>query len=226
VTPRRRGKFITIEGLDGCGKSTQLEKLAKFLEKEGLEVIRTRQPGGTATGQKLRDILLNSRTKGLEPHAELALMFADRAQHLGEQILPALHEGKWVLCDRFTDSSEAYQGFGRELGSDTVRAMHRLVCGNVHPDLTILMISDPARSVARARRRNQQSKTRRSAQDENRFEQESRAFFGRVLDGYLEIARRDADRVVKIDAARPISAVHRDIVDAVRERMLHPHASK
>src|SRR5215470_10010579 len=154
LASKHRGKFITFEGLDGVGKSTQLEKLAGHLRKHGLEVITTREPGGTAIGDKLRAVLLNSRTAGLSPLAELGLMFADRSQHVDEFILPALNRGQWVLCDRFTDSSEAYQGGGRELGSEIVLQLHKSLCHNLQPDLTILMLSDPRRSIARARRRN------------------------------------------------------------------------
>src|ERR1051325_7375605 len=122
----QRGKFITFEGLDGVGKSTQLENLAAWLRGRGTDVITTREPGGTALGEKLRAVLLSSRTSGLKTRAELALMFADRAQHVEEQVLPALERGQWVLCDRFTDSSEAYQGGGRELGSapESVKRSH------------------------------------------------------------------------------------------------------
>src|SRR5262249_24679522 len=124
VSPPQRGRFITFEGLDGVGKSTQLENLATALRSRGLDVITTREPGGTTVKKKLRAVLLSSRTSGLSPRAELALMFADRAQHIEEQILPALRRGQWVLCDRFTDSSEAYQGGGRQLGSELVLELH------------------------------------------------------------------------------------------------------
>src|SRR3954469_23329342 len=117
--PNKRGQFITFEGLDGCGKTTQLEKLAAALKREGHQVIITREPGGTAIGEKIRAVLLDSRTAGMAPLTELALMFASRAQQIHEVILPALKQGKIVLCDRFTDSSEAYQGGGRQLGSQT-----------------------------------------------------------------------------------------------------------
>src|SRR5512146_3430566 len=117
---RRRGKFITFEGLDGCGKSTQLEKLAGVLRADGLDVVVTREPGGTAIGDRIRAVLLDSRTAGLDPWTELALMFASRAQQIQENILPALEAGRFVLCDRFTDSSEAYQGGGRKLGTEPV----------------------------------------------------------------------------------------------------------
>ncbi len=216
---RQHGKFITFEGLDGVGKSTQLENLAVYLRGRGLDVITTPEPGGTALGQKLRSVLLSSRTSGLSPLAELALMFADRAQHIDELILPALLRGQWVLCDRFTDSSEAYQGGGRELGSEIVLRLHKILCRDLQPDLTILMLSDPAASVARARRRNvQQSK--RSRADENRFEQENRAFHQRVLEAYLALAEREPERVVKVDAKESAAKVQKEIVRVVEERFL------
>jgi dTMP kinase len=212
-----RGKFITFEGLDGVGKSTQLENLARDLRKRGIEVIVTREPGGTAVGEKLRTVLLSSRTSGLTPLAELALMFADRAQHVEEHILPALERGQWVLCDRFTDSSEAYQGGGRELGSGLVLQLHKSLCHDLQPDLTILMLSDVARIVARARRRNvEQSKQMKH--DENRFEKEDRAFYDRVLAGYLAIAKRAPHRVVQVDAKDTVDKVRKKIVRIVEER--------
>ncbi len=216
---RQRGKFITFEGLDGVGKSTQLENLATHLRERGIEVITTREPGGTALGEKLRSVLLSSRTSGLSPLAELALMFADRAQHIDEQILPALQRGHWVLCDRFTDSSEAYQGGGRELGSEAVLQLHKTLCHDLQPDLTILMISDVARTVARARRRNVEQ-FKQMGDDENRFEKENRAFYNRVLAAYMAIAKRARQRVVPVDAADPIAKVHKKIVDVVQERLL------
>jgi len=208
-----RGKFITFEGLDGTGKSTQIEKLAKALRARGLSVVVTREPGGTPTGEKIRHVILDSATTGLSPMAEMALMFASRAQHIREVIEPALAQGKTVLCDRFTDSTEAYQGAGRKLGSDPVLDLHRILCGNLQPDLTILMDSDVARSVERARRRNQ--KSAKHQKDENRFEQESRAFFGRVRNGYLAIARREPRRVAVIDARGTPSQTHAKILEVV-----------
>ena len=170
-----RGRFITFEGLDGCGKSTQLEKLALVLRKEGLPFVITREPGGTAAGEVIRNLLLDTATSGLSPFAELALMFASRAQHIKEIIQPALSEGRIVLCDRFTDSTEAYQGGGRKLGSQSVLALHRILCGGLQPDVTILMDSDVAASVERARRRNRSRAVNSpNESNENRFEQESR----------------------------------------------------
>ena len=217
---RQRGKFITFEGLDGVGKSTQLKNLAAWLRRRGIQVIVTPEPGGTAIGQKLRSVLLSSRTRGLSPAAELALMFADRAQHIDELILPALERGHWVLCDRFTDSSEAYQGGGRELGSQLVRELHKALCHDLEPDLTILMLGDPAAILVRARRRNlKRARGAGKHEDENRFEQESRAFYRRVLDAYLAIAEREPHRVAKVDASKPIAKVHREIVELVEERL-------
>lgn len=147
-------------------------------------------------------------------------MFASRAQHIKEVIQPALAEGKVVLCDRFTDSSEAYQGGGRKLGSEPVLALHRILCGNLQPELTILMDSDVTASVERARRRNQKSAgSKRADSDENRFEQESRAFFGRVRNAYLEIARREPQRVALIDARGAAAETHARIVALVRRKL-------
>lgn len=213
-----RGKFVTFEGLDGCGKSTQLEKLAAALRDRGLSVVVTREPGGTATGEKIRQLLLDTNTSSLAPLAELALMFASRAQHIKEVIQPALAAGRVVLCDRFTDSTEAYQGGGRKLGSEPVLALHRILCGDLQPELTILMDSDVALSVERARRRNQ-AQGGRGQRDENRFEQESRAFFGRVRTAYLAIAKREPTRVEVVDARGTPGATHKKIMEIVARKL-------
>lgn len=216
-----RGKFITLEGLDGTGKSTQIEKLAKALRSRGLSVVVTREPGGTATGEKIRHVILDSATASLSSMAEMALMFASRAQHIQEVIEPAIAQGKIVLCDRFTDSTEAYQGSGRKLGSKPVLELHRILCDDLQPDLTILMDSDVARSVERARRRNvaKAAKGARSHKDENRFEQEDRAFFGRVRNGYLAIARREPERVIVIDARGTPSQTHAKVLTVVSRKL-------
>ncbi len=216
-----RGKFITFEGLDGSGKSTQLEKLARSLRAHGLSVTVTREPGGTGTGEKIREVLLHSATAGLSPMTEMALMFASRAQHIHEIILPALAEGRVVLCDRFTDSTEAYQGGGRKLGSKTVLQLHEILCGNLHPDVTLLLDNDVAFSVERARRRNRKHRAGRSEKerDENRFEQESRAFFGRVRHAYLAIADREPERVHVINARGTPAETHTIIMNVVRKKL-------
>jgi dTMP kinase len=216
----RRGKFITLEGLDGTGKSTQLRKLAAVLRQAGHKVVETREPGGTATGEKIRKVALDSATAGLAPLAEMALMFASRAQHIAEVIEPGLAAGAIVLCDRFTDSTEAYQGGGRKLGSDAVLDLHRVLCGNLQPDLTLLLDSNPDASLSRARRRNKRnSKTAGRTHDENRFEQETRAFFGRVREGFARIAKREPGRVVTIDARGTPGQTHLRIVEVVSRKL-------
>ena len=219
MSPVSRGKFITFEGLDGCGKSTQLNRLADVLRADGIEVVTAREPGTTAIGEQIRGIILNSRTVGMAPLAELALMFAARAQLVREVIEPALAAGKFVLVDRYTDSSEAYQGGGRELGSDTVLGVHRAVA-RLDPDLTVLMDSDVSASVARARKRNLQTTKKNGATaDENRFERENTRFFERVHQAYLDIAKREPQRVYIVDARRDPDTVHGEIVREVRKRL-------
>lgn len=204
-----RGIFITFEGLDGCGKTTQLERLAVALRARGFDVLATREPGGSEIGDRIRAILLDSRTAGLSPFAELALMFADRAQHVEEVIAPALLAKKIVLCDRYTDSTEAYQGSGRELGSELVLELHRELCQDLWPDLTLLLDSELDTSIARARNRNQNS-----ASAEERFDNESVAFFNRVQRGFEEIALRDTHRVKRISPG-PIQSVQSKILKIV-----------
>jgi len=217
--PPSRGKFITFEGLDGTGKSTQIARLAKSLRGRGHSILVTREPGGTITGEKIRYVLLDSATTGLDPMAEMALMFASRAQHIAEVIEPALADGKIVLCDRFTDSTEAYQGGGRKLGSKPVLTLHRILCRDLQPDLTILLEFDLATSIERARRRNraQSLRNRADEKDENRFELETRAFFGRVRHAYDAIARREP-RVVVIDASGTPSQTHTRVLEVVRKK--------
>jgi len=213
-----RGFFITFEGLDGSGKTTQLKRLAAWMQRRGVTPVVTRQPGGTATGDRIRELLLDSRSSSLAPLAELAMMFADRAQAIAEVIEPALAAGKTVLCDRFTDSTEAYQGGGRELGSVPVLEMHRVICGSLQPDLTLLLLPSLEASLERARRRNDRV-TAQSGKDENRFESEEEAFYCRVWKKYREIAQRDAERVVCIEGDLTIDEVHEQVVEAVAMRI-------
>ena len=214
-----RGKFITFEGLDGSGKSTQIEKLARALRSHGVAVTVTREPGGTSTGEKIREVLLHSTTSGLSNMSEMALMFASRAQHIHQVIQPALAEGRVVLCDRFTDSTEAYQGGGRKLGTKPVLALHEILCGGLQPDLTILLDNEVGVSVGRARRRNRQHKAVRPEKDENRFEQENRAFFGRVRAAYLAIANREPQRVQVVDARGTPQQTHAEIMELVKRKL-------
>jgi len=213
-----RGLFITLEGLDGSGKTTQIKRLAAWLQKRGLQPVLTRQPGGTATGDRIRALLLDSGSTPLAPMTEMALMFADRAQAIAEVIEPELASGRIVVCDRFTDSTEAYQGGGRQLGSERVLQLHRLVCGALQPDLTLLLLPSLEASLARARNRNERT-TAQTGQDENRFEQEQGEFFKRVWEKYHEIARRDSNRVVLIQGNLTIDEVHEKIVEAVSKHL-------
>ncbi len=214
-----RGLFITFEGLDGSGKTTQIRKLAAWLERRGHATVVTRQPGGTSTGDRIREILLDARNAHLASMTEMALMFADRAQAIAEVIEPALAAGKIVLCDRYTDSSEAYQGGGRQLGSETILALHRLVCGNLQPDLTLLLLPGFDASLARARRRNSRTEAR-GGKNEGRFEAEQDAFFRRVWEKYREIAEREPQRVVRIEGDLGIDEVYEQIVEIVSERIV------
>jgi dTMP kinase len=213
-----RGLFITFEGLDGSGKTTQINRLAAWLKKRGRGAFITRQPGGTKTGDRIRALVLDSRSKGLAPMTEMALMFADRAQVIAEVLTPALAAGEIILCDRYTDSTEAYQGGGRELGSEIVLELHRLICGGLQPDLTLLLLPSLEPSLARARRRNQRA-VEESGEDETRFEQEQDAFYSRVWRKYREIAAREPGRVVLIEGDLSIDEVHGRIVEAVAERL-------
>lgn len=217
-----RGLFITLEGLDGSGKSTQLKRLAAWMQKRGSVPVVTRQPGGTATGDRIRELLLDSGSAGLAPLAEMALMFADRAQAIHQVIEPALAAGTTVICDRFTDSTEAYQGGGRELGSEIVLEMHRLICGDLQPDLTLLLLPSLEASLKRARRRNDRA-TAQSGKDEGRFEAEEDEFHRRVWEKYREIAAREPDRVVLIEGDLGIDEVHEQIVEAVAMRLSEAH---
>jgi dTMP kinase len=216
-----RGVFITLEGLDGSGKTTQIKRLAAWLTRRGHQPVLLRQPGGTVIGDRIREILLDSRSRGLDPMTEMALMFADRAQAIAEIIQPALDAGKVVVCDRFTDSTEAYQGGGRKLGSQVVLDLHRLICRGLQPDLTLLLLPGFESSLARARRRNIRD-TNETGRDENRFESEKDAFFRRVWEKYREIAAREPNRVVLIEGDLSIDEVHEQIVESVSERIATP----
>ena len=217
-----RGLFITFEGLDGSGKTTQLRLLAAALEAAGHRVVALRNPGGTPLGDRIRSVILDSRsdseTGGIVPQTELALMFADRAQSLHQIILPALAEGAIVLCDRYTDSSEAYQGAGRGLGSDRVLAVHQAICDNIFPDLTLLLLPPLEGSLARARRRNDRH-IQRAGKDENRFEREGDDFYTRVYEQYRVIASREEHRVITIPDEARIEVIASRILEIVNQRL-------
>lgn len=226
MQPQRHGFFLTFEGPDGSGKTTQLRLLAEWFRSVGQEPVLLRQPGGTSLGERIRTILLDSRTEqvlgSVSPLAELALMFADRAQSIEQIILPSLHAGKVVLCDRYTDSSEAYQGAGRGLGSERVRALHRELCGGLQPDLTILLLPDVDKALRRAKRRNERLRSKNNDFDENRFEAEGESFFRKVHAAYAEIANRDRERVVAIESDGDIESIALRIREIVSGRWKLP----
>ena len=192
------GRFITLEGGEGVGKSSNLEFIRRHLEAAGKAVIVTREPGGTPLGEQVRGLLLDHRHNGMSADAELLLMFAARAEHLAQVIRPALAAGRWVLCDRFTDATYAYQGGGRGIATERIAALETWVQGDLRPDLTLLLDAPVAVGMARAGRR---------AADADRFEREQTAFFEQVRQTYLELAKDCAERYRVIDAGQPLSAV-------------------
>ena len=196
------GLFITFEGIDGSGKTTQLRLLAQRLRDAGYDVVETVEPGGTEIGRQIRAILLDSRNSGLTPRAELLLYFASRAQNVAEVIRPGLAAGRIILCDRFTDSTLVYQGCGRGLGADVVLALDRVACEGLQPDLTVFIDIDLDESLARARGRNATV-----ASTETRLDDESREFHGAVRDAYLALAEREARRFLMIDGAAAVDEV-------------------
>jgi dTMP kinase len=209
----RRGIFITFEGIDGSGKSTQLDRTRSLFTAAGRETIATREPGGTPLGNRIRELLLHTSEDEPSPEAELALMFAARAQHIARVILPALNRGAVVLSDRFTDASEAYQGAGRALGRDAIVALENALCRGLKPHLTLVLDMEIRAALARARHRLQQR-----ASAEGRFERENTEFFERVRAAYLAIAQREPQRCVVVDASGDEVAVARRVAEVLRGR--------
>ena len=203
-----KGWFITVEGGEGAGKTTQITHIAHWLHERGHTVVQTREPGGTALAEKLREILLDNDNVALSSLSELLLMFASRAQHLDDLIRPALERGETVICDRFTDATWAYQGGGRGLPAEPIATLEHLVHGDLQPDLTLLFDLPVAVGLERA--------ARRGASD--RFESETLAFFERVRDAYLERAARFPERFVLIDAALDEDSVWSQVELALEER--------
>jgi dTMP kinase len=201
----RRGRFVSFEGIEGCGKTTQIQLLSEYLSSSSIPHTITREPGGTAVGEGIRRILLNSETIHLTAASELLLFYASRSQNIAEKIRPALERGEMVICDRFYHASMAYQGYGRGIPLDFIEKVTDLVCDQYRPDLTILLDIDPAVGLARARARNHLR-----AEDEGRFEAENVEFYTKIRDGYLEIARRDP-RIKIVAADRSREEIHQDI---------------
>ena len=222
TTSPHRGLFITLEGIDGSGKSTQMRLLAERLRREGREVVENYEPGGTAIGMQVRRILLDSDNQELCPTAELLLYFACRAQNVEQWILPAIEQGKIVLSDRFTDSTLAYQGVARGLGKDVVLALDRIACRGLQPDLTLLIDIDPETSLERARSRNRENEES-GLPAETRMDDQAIEFHRKVHAAYAAIAVEQPGRFVVIDGRHSIETVARAVWNAVAPRLGSPH---
>ena len=195
------GKFITVEGIEGAGKTSCMQVVTEVIEHQGITAIHTREPGGTDLGEDLRSLLLGHKHTGMSDDAELLMMFAARAEHIAHKIQPALDDGKWVLCDRFTDATYAYQGYGREIPLEKIASLENWVQGALRPDLTLLMDLPVEVGMERA--------GKRSAPD--RFESEAWDFFERIRKGYLSIAAEQPSRVKVIDASQDLANVQAQI---------------
>lgn len=194
------GRFVTVEGIEGVGKTTQVARLSQALTARGIEHVVTREPGGTELAETIREVVLSPKQEPLPPVAELLLMFAARAVHLANRIEPALQAGKWVVCDRFTDATYAYQGAGRGMNQEYIRFLESCVQGTRRPDLTLLLDVPVAVGLARSQKRDV-GKVR------DRFELERAEFFERVREGYLSRARAEPSRMAIIDAAQGVDEV-------------------
>ena len=212
----RRGGFITLEGIEGAGKSSQIAPLSSVLRTHGLEVVTTREPGGSPIAERLRTLLLDPDNRDMGDTAELLLMFAARAEHLEKRIRPALDAGHWVICDRFTDATYAYQGGGRGVDPVRIGILEELVQGSLRPDLTLVFDLPPALGLARARARRGQV---------DRFEVETQGFFEAARGVYLERARAMPERYRVIDATAPMEEVTQRIAIEVRQLLerMAPH---
>ena len=206
------GKLITFEGLDGCGKSTQLDRATEWFNAQGYSVLKTRQPGGTIIGQQIRSILLNPEHEELLPESELLLYLADRIQHLQELILPAKNAGKIVLCDRFHDSTVAYQGNGRGLNLNSIESIVAHCIKPYTPDLTILLNISPETVALRLKRRQEHV-------EKDRIDLESLSFFKRVTQGFQELAATEPDRFICINGEQDIEEIHLQIIYILKQRL-------
>ena len=211
-----RGKFISIEGGEGAGKSTQVLRLCETLGRNGIDVIATREPGGTPAAERIRSLLLDGPPEAWDPVAEALLHFAARCEHIANKVLPALETNRWVVSDRFADSTVAYQGYGHGLGAEVIAGIHRAAVGGFGPDLTLILDQPVAVGLARIERR---------ARTKDRYEGMDTAFHQRVRDGYLCIARREPDRCVVVDAEASADAVAGAVWTAVVDRLLLPEHS-
>ncbi len=219
MNANQRGKFITLEGGEGVGKSTQSKRLMGFLEDCAIDVLRTREPGGSDGGEQIRELLVKGKPGRWTPVTEVFLHSAARADHVARVIEPALAVGRWVISDRFVDSTLAYQGYGHGLPLDVVRELNALASGDLKPDLTIILDVPVDQGLARAGARANES---RETAREDRYERMDMCFHERLREGYLAIARNEPDRCVVIDTTQPPDQVARLIGEAVRNKLLTP----
>jgi|TARA_B110000438_G_scaffold198423_1_gene189934 dTMP kinase len=206
---KNRGLFITVEGVEGVGKSTNIETIKNFLAEKNVEFVLTREPGGTLIAEQIREILLKPHEEKLTELSELLLVFAARAQHVATVIKPALVSGRWVICDRFTDATYAYQGGGRGLNKSIITRLEDMVQNELRPDLTIILDLDPETGMERAAKRGSL----------DRFEQEHLEFFNKVRAVYLEIARAEPRRCVIVDASSPIETVQANLRAIIQSKL-------
>ncbi len=211
MTNVSRGRFITIEGGEGTGKSTQIPLLATYLRDANLDVVETREPGGSPGADKIRELLVNGPTDRWDPVTETMLHFAARREHLKRTILPALDRGAWVVCDRFADSTMAYQGYGLGVTRDLIEDLYRVVVGDMKPDLTIILDIPPEIGLKRADDRQSGS---------TRYERMDMAFHARLRDGFIDIARRETERCVVMDATGPIEVISAQIRQQIETRLM------
>ena len=206
----KHGRFVSFEGIEGCGKTTQIALLSDVLMARGVPHSVTREPGGTAVGEGIRKILLHSESIHLTAAAELLLFYASRSQNILEKIEPSLARGEVVICDRFYHASMAYQGYGRGIPIEFIEKLTDLVCGERRPEITILLDIEPEIGLSRARTRNS-----KRSEDEGRFEMEDVPFYKRIRDGYLDLASREPHRIRVIPANRSIEEIHRDVLQTL-----------
>ncbi len=212
--PRPEGKFITLEGGEGAGKTTQIKLLADALKGAGINPVVTREPGGAPAAEVIRGLLVEGSVDRWQPMTEALLHFAARVEHVKETIQPALAAGQWVVSDRFSDSTIAYQGYGHGLGGDAIARLHTLVLGDFQPDLTLILDIPVADGLARAANREAEN-----GAGEDRYERMDEDFHHRLRDGFLDIAKQNPDRCAVIDAARDPDGVHQSIRGVVNERL-------
>lgn len=210
-----KAKFLTVEGVEGVGKSTNMATIETMLSQQGIRFVKTREPGGTEIAERIRALLLDPQIEPMAEMTELLLVFAARAEHIEKVIKPALARGEWVLCDRFTDATFAYQGGGRGLSVSTIERLQTLVQGELRPDLTVILDLDPEIGLARARERGEL----------DRFENEAHSFFLKVRTSYLEIAQKEPERCLVIDAGESLEQVRSSLTRALNARLAFDGAS-